>query len=116
MFEIVVSLEKSISGKELYQDTPDTPYITGETPAQVQDDLWCPIVACGHNGRVVFIIKSGRAKVDETNLTVEEDPSLARITGVCVGGGRDGTVIGKGLVGAADKENVFRFEIGVNEI
>jgi hypothetical protein len=116
MFEVVVSLEESISGKELYQDTPDTPDVTGETPAQIQNNLWCPIVTGGHNRRVVFIIKCGRAKVNETNLTVEKDPSLARIAGVGVRGGRDGAVVSKGLVGAADEEDVFGFQIGVDEI
>lgn len=116
MFEIVVSLEESVSGKELDQDTPDTPDITGETPAQIQDDLWGPIVAGGHNRRMVFIIKCGRAKVDKTNLTVEEDSSLARIPGVRMGGGGDGAVVGKRLVGAADEEDVFGFQIGMDEI
>ena len=111
-----MGLEESIAGKELYQDTPNTPDITGETPAQVEDDLRCPIVACGHDRRVVFVIEGGRAKVDEANLAVKEDSSLARIAGVRMGGGRDGAVIGEGLIGTADEEDVFRFEIGMDEV
>jgi hypothetical protein len=116
MLEIVVSLEESITGKELNQDTPNTPYITGETPAEIQYDLRCPIVAGGHDRRVIFIIKCGRTKVNKTNLAVEKHPSLACIAGVCVRGGGDGAVIGKGLVVAADKENVFGFEVGMDEV
>jgi hypothetical protein len=116
VFEIVVSLEESITGEELDQDTPNTPDITGETPAKVQYDLGCPIVAGGHDRRVIFIIKCGRAKVNKTNLTVKKHPSLACIARVCVRGGGDGAVIGEGLVIAADEQNVFGFEIGVDEV
>lgn len=116
VFEIVVGLEESITGKEFDQDTPDTPDITGETPAQVEDNLWCPVVTSGHDRRVVFVIEGGRAKVDETNFTIKEDPSLARIAGVRVGGRRDSAVVGEGLVGTADEEDVFRLEIGMDKV
>jgi hypothetical protein len=116
MFEIVMSLEESITGKELDQNTPNTPDITGETPAEIQYDLWCPIVTGGHNRRMIFIIKCGRTKVNKTNLTVQKYPSLACIAGICVRGGGDGAIVGKCLVGAANEENVFGFEIGMDEV
>lgn len=65
---------------------------------------------------MVFIIECGRTKIDKTDLTVKEDPSLASIAGVRVGGGRNATVVGEGLVGAADEKDVFRFEIGMDEV
>lgn len=65
---------------------------------------------------MIFIIECGRAKVNETNLTVKKHPSLACIARVCVRGGGDGAVVGKCLVIAADEENVFGFEIGMDEV
>lgn len=65
---------------------------------------------------MVFVIECCRAEVDETNFAVKEHTSLASIPRVCVGGRGDGTVVGESLVCAADKEDVFGFEIGVNEV
>ena len=73
-------------------------------------------MSCGDNGGVVFVVEGGRAKVDEPDLAVEKDSSLASISRVRVRGGRDGAVIGEGLISVADKEDVFGFQIGVDEV
>ena len=65
---------------------------------------------------MVFVVKCCRTEVDETNFAVKKYTSLASIPRVRVGGRGDGTVVGEGLVCAADKEDVFGFEIGVNEV
>lgn len=70
MFEIVMSLEQSISREEFHEDTPDTPNIAGETPAQVQDNLGSPVVSRGDHRRVVLIIEGGRPEVDQPDLTI----------------------------------------------
>lgn len=57
MFEVVVCLEQGIAGEEFDQDAPYTPNVAGETPAQVQDDLWRTVVSCRDNRRVVLIIE-----------------------------------------------------------
>lgn len=84
MFEIVVRLEQSITGKELNQDTPYTPDITREAPSQIQNDLRCAVVSCGDDGRMVFVIECCRTEIDQADLTVEKDFPLACNSG---GGG-----------------------------
>lgn len=73
-------------------------------------------MSCGDNGGVVFVVEGGRAKVDEPDLAVEKDSTLAGISRVRVRGGGDGAVIGEGLISVADKEDVFGFQIGVDEV
>lgn len=116
MFEIVVCLEKGITGEEFHQDTPNTPYIAGETPSQIQNDLGGSVVTGGNNRGMVLVIKRRGTKVDQSNLAVEKDTPLPGIPGVRVGGGRDGTVVGKRLVGVADEEDVFGLKVGMDEV
>lgn len=71
MLEIIVGLKQSISCKELYQNAPNAPDITRERPPQAKNDLGRSVVASGYDGRVVFIFKRGRAKVNQSNLCVK---------------------------------------------
>lgn len=64
VFEVVVCLEKGVSGEEFHQNTANTPDVAGEAPAKVQYDLGRPVVAGRHDRGVVFVVESGRAKVD----------------------------------------------------
>lgn len=50
---------------ELNDDAAHTPHVTGVGPAQTQDDLWRAVVARGHNGRVVLVLKCCAAKVND---------------------------------------------------
>lgn len=81
VFQIVVRLEERIAGEELHQNTPDTPDITRETPAEVQDDFRRAVVPCGDNGGMVLVIEGGRPEVDEPDLGVEKDAALAGVAG-----------------------------------
>lgn len=116
MFQVVMCLKERITSEELHQDTPDAPDVTWETPAQVQDNLRSPIMPCRNDGGVVLIIKGGRAEVDQSDLAVEENTSLASVAGVCVRGRGNRAVVGEGLVGVANKEDVFGFQIGMDEV
>lgn len=116
MFEVVVCLEKGIAGEELHQDTPNTPDIARETPSQVQNDLGGSVVTGGNNGGMVLVIKCCGTEVDQSDLAVEKNTPLTSVPGVCVGGGRDGTVVGKGLVGVADEEDIFGLQVGMDEV
>ena len=116
MFKIIMGLKQGIAGEKFHQDASDTPDVTRETPAEVENNFRCPIMPCGDNRGVVFIVERGRTKVNEPNLTVKKNPPLTRVARICMGRRGDGTVIGEGLVGAADEEDVFGFEVGVNEI
>jgi hypothetical protein len=116
VFEVVVGLEERIASEKLHQDAPDTPDVTWETPAQVQYDFGGPIVPRGDNGGVVFVVEGGRAKVDEPDLAVEKDSSLAGISGIRVRGRGNGAVVGEGLVSVADEEDVFGLQVGVDEV
>lgn len=59
MLEIIVRLKKRITSEELDQYAADTPDVTRIAPAQIEYNFWCSIVSCGHDGRVVFIVKRG---------------------------------------------------------
>ena len=65
---------------------------------------------------MVLIVKSGRAEINETDLTVKKDTPLAGITGVHTRGGGNGAIIGERLVGIVDEKDVLGFQIGVNKI
>lgn len=84
MFQIVMGLEKSVPGEELDEYTADTPNITGETPAEVQNDLWRPVMPGGNDGRVIFVIKGRGSKINQTDLAVQQNSSLTCAAGDCV--------------------------------
>lgn len=65
---------------------------------------------------MIFIIKGSRAKVNQTDLAVQQDASLRSFTGDGERGGRDVSVVGEGLVVVVDKEDVFGFQVGVDEV
>lgn len=111
-----MGLEKGVTREEFHEDAPNTPDITRETPAQIQDDLGCPVMPRGNNGRMVFVVERGRAKINESDLAVEENAPLAGVAGIRVRGGWDGAVVGECLVCVADKENVFGLEVGMDEV
>lgn len=49
VLQVVVCLEQGITGVEFDKNTPDTPDVTWETPAQVQDNLRRSIMSGGHH-------------------------------------------------------------------
>ena len=77
MLQVVVSLEQSISCKELNDDAPYTPYVAGEIPAKLKDNLRGAVMPRGYDRRMVFVFKGSRAEIDQTYLTVKEHPSLS---------------------------------------
>lgn len=109
-------LEESVSGEKFDQNAADTPNIAGEAPAEIQDDFRRAVVAGRHDGGVVFVVESGRTKIDQSDLTVEENATLPSIAVCSMGGGGDCAVVSESLVGVANKQNVFGFKIGVDEI
>ena len=116
MLQIVMGLEERITREEFDKYAPDAPYITRIAPAQIEDDFGRTVVARGDDAGVILIIKSGGAEIDEPDFRVEEDFALIGAAGCGVGGGRDPAGIGEGLVIVVDEEDIFRFEIGVNEV
>jgi hypothetical protein len=116
VFKIVMCLKEGISGEELHQDTSNTPDITREAPAEIQDDFGSPVVASGDNRGVVFIIESSRAKVNEANLAIEEYAALSCLSRCGVRRGWNVAVVGKGLVGVANEKDVFGFKVGMDEV
>jgi len=116
MFKVVMCLEEGVSGEELNQDTTNTPNITRETPSQVEYNFGGAIMASRNNRGMILVIEGRRTKVDQSDLAVEKDTPLSSIAGICVGGRGDGTVIGKGLVGVANEEDIFGFEVGMDEV
>lgn len=111
-----MGLEECITSEKLHQNAPDAPDVARETPAQVEYDFRGSVVSCGDNRGVVFVVKCSGAKVDEPDLAVEKDSPLSGISRVRVRGRGDGAVVGESLVGVADKEDVFGFQVGVDEV
>lgn len=68
-------LEEGVASEELDQYTSDTPYVTREAPAKVEDNLRGSVMSRRDDGRVVLVLKSSRAKVDKSDLGVKQDPS-----------------------------------------
>jgi hypothetical protein len=116
VLEVVVGLEEGVAGEELDEDAADAPDVAGEAPAEIEDDLGGAVVAGGDDGGVVLVVEGGGAEVDEADVRVEQDAALAGVARDGLGGGGDGAVVGEGLVGVADEEDVFGFEVGVDEI
>jgi hypothetical protein len=80
MFEIVMGLEQGISCEELNKDATNTPDITWKAPPEIEDNLWRSIMTSRHDRRVILIVECRRAKVDQSNLTVQQDTTVASIS------------------------------------
>ncbi len=117
MLEIIVRLEEGVSGKELDQDASDAPDVAGIGPPEPEDDLGRPVMPGRHDRRVVLVLEGCRAKVDQANLGVQENLSLAGLA-VAVGGAgrRDLSVVRKRLVLVAAKQDVLGLEIRVDQV
>lgn len=83
MLEVIMRLKQCISGVELDKNTPYAPNITRITPAQAKDNFRSAVVPRGNNGGVVFLLKRGRAEVDEADLGVEQYPPCSTLA-LCV--------------------------------
>lgn len=68
MFSIVVSLKQRDSQIQFKEDASNAPNVTGLTPSQFQDHLGCPVVSGGDDGRVMFMVKGCRSKVNQPDL------------------------------------------------
>lgn len=49
MLQIVMRLEKCISREKFNQNATNTPDVTGETPALIEDDFRCPVMPSGND-------------------------------------------------------------------
>ena len=116
MLKVIMSLEEGISSKELDENTSNTPYITRKTPTKVKNDFGSTIMSCRDDGGVIFIVECGRPKVDKPDLRVEQDFSVTRGAGSGGRGGRDVAVIRECLIRIVDKQDVFRFQISVDQV
>lgn len=116
VLQIVVGLEKGISGKEFNQNATDTPDITRETPTQIENNLWGPVMSSGDDRRVILVIEGGRSKINQSNLTIQEDASLTCCPRCCMRGRRDCSVVGERLIRVAHEQDVLGFQVGVNEV
>ena len=109
-------LEKRIAGEKLNQDAPDTPDIAGERPAKAKDDLGCPVVAGRHDRGVVLVLEGGRAKINQSNLRVQEHLPLCSLTAHRRARRRNLPIVGKCLVFAVAQQDVLRLQIGVDQV
>ena len=116
MFQVVVSLKECIAGEELHEDTADAPDIAWETPTQAQDDLRSTVMSGGDDRRVIFVLERGRSEIDQTNLRIEQHLAITDRSGDRGRRRGDLTTVGEGLVSPIDEENIFRLQIGMNQV
>lgn len=82
MLEIIVRLEQRIPSEEFDKNATNTPNITGETPSQIEDDLRCSVMSCRDHGGVIFVVKSSRAKINESYLWIKQHFTIFGVAGV----------------------------------
>lgn len=98
MLQVVVCLEEGVACEELHENTPDTPNITRKRPAETEDDFRRTIVAGRNDRRMIFVLECSRAKVDQSNFSVEQYPPLCGLPINRRRGGRDLSVIRESLI------------------
>lgn len=79
MFQIFVSLEQRIACEKLDEDASYAPDITWERPSEAKDDLGCAVMPSRDHGRMVFVLESCGSKVDESDLCIQENPTLTGV-------------------------------------
>lgn len=65
---------------------------------------------------MVFVIEGRRTEVNESYFTIEENAALPRVASCGVRRGWYGAVVSEGLIGVADEEDVFGFEVGMDKV
>lgn len=65
---------------------------------------------------MILVVKGSGAEVDQPDLAVEEHTSLTGRAGSDMRRGRNVAVVGEGLICPVDEQDVFRLQVGVNEI
>lgn len=115
VLKVVVRLEEGISGEELDQNAPYAPDVAWIGPAQSKDDLGCPVVTSGDDGRVILILERRRAEVDQPDLRVEEHlPRPRRLPRRGDLRGGNAFVVGVGLIARVAEQDVFRLQVCVD--
>ncbi len=71
MLEVVVRLKQRITCEEFHNDAANAPDIAREAPSKLKNNLWCPIVSGRDYCRMIFIIESGRSKVNKADIAVQ---------------------------------------------
>ena len=66
-------LEESVSSVELDEDAADTPYIAGETPAEIEDDFGGAVMSSTDHRTMVFSVERRGSEVYQADVRVEED-------------------------------------------
>lgn len=116
VLKIIVGLEKGIAGVELHKNAADTPNVAWVAPPKVQNNFGGPIMPGRHDRRVVFVIERGRSKVNQSNLCIQQNPTLGSSP---VDGSRRRwyvSIICKTLVVAIYQKYIFRLQVGMYEI
>jgi hypothetical protein len=73
-------------------------------------------VSSRYDRRVILILKCCRAEINEPNFSVKEDFPLGGLSVNCCRRRRYPPTICEGLIGIIAEKDVFRFQIGVDEI
>jgi hypothetical protein len=116
MLEIVVRLKEGIAGEEFDEDASYTPDIARETPAQVKDNLRCSVVTSRDYWGVVFVIEGCWSKVDQADLGIKKNLAMPRRPVHSCWRWWYSSIVRKSLVIVVDKQDVLRFQIGVDEV
>ena len=74
-----------------------------------EDDLWCSVMPCANDRRMVLILERGTPEIDKADIGRVENPLRLGLISSSARYGYHSEVI-------TDKEDVFRFEVGVDEV
>ena len=109
-------LEEGVASEELHYDASYAPDVAREAPAKLQNDLWCSIMSCRHDRRVIFIVESGRPKINEPNFTVKQYATLPSRPRRSQRRRRYVPVISEGLIQTIHKKDILGLQVGMDEV
>ena len=65
-----MSLKECISSEKFDENAANTPNIARITPAQIENDLWRPVMSGRHDGGMILVVESSGAKVNQPDLRI----------------------------------------------
>ena len=68
-----MSLEEGVPCAEFDEDTANGPHVTGETPTAPKNDFRGAIVSCTYEVRMVLVVESCTAEINQSHFCVAKD-------------------------------------------
>lgn len=79
VLEVIMSLEEGVAREELDEDAPYAPDVAWVRPAETEYNLWSSVMAGADDRRMILVLERSRTKINQPDLSIEEDSPLARL-------------------------------------